>query len=80
MTALGTILPTAAILAAGDRAAAEQAARDRRIGVIRFECQPATVGGELRWELPANKYATVRAGRILVFERRADGDFAIKAW
>ena len=80
MQTLGTILPTRASLAAGDRAADERAARDRRIGCSRFESQPATVGGELRWELPANKYATVRAGRILVFERRADGDFAIKAW
>jgi len=80
MTALRTILPTAASLAAGDRAAAEQAARDRAAGVRRFGREPIMVGGEMRWPV-ANEgmadYATIRSGYIAYFVTRIDGDYAI---
>ena len=80
MQTLGTILPTRASLAAGDRAADEQAARDRAAGVRRFGREPIMVGGEMRWPVKDDgiaDYATIRSGYIAFFVTRIDGDYAI---
>jgi hypothetical protein len=78
MKALGTILPTRKILKAGDRAADQQAMRDKQAGVAHFGFEPSMVYDELRWSLPERRYATVRNGIARIFETREDGDYVVE--
>ena len=76
---LGTILPTASILAAGDRAA-DRADRDRERVANRelSHCERRVVGGEVRYYDTTDQYAIVsRQGKVLWFAVTADGDFRI---
>lgn len=81
MNALGTILPTAESEAINDRYAAEQARLNAKFAyqsAVLASCRRKIVGGETRYYLRANIYATVRNQTIRWFEVRKDGDYALK--
>lgn len=78
---LGTILPTAKILAAGE---AHAAAMERRCDSIARRspelagCERRVVGGEVRYYDTTDQYAIVsRQGHVIWFAVRADGDYRI---
>jgi hypothetical protein len=74
---LGTILPTEASLAAGDRHAEEMTRRDAQLAAKTLaQCARRTVGGEMRYYATPLRYATVTRQRTRWFEVRTDGDYA----
>lgn len=81
MNTLGTILPTAASIAATDRhaSAVEQLKRStaRKYGLDKHETR--IVGGETRYYVYPTYYAIVnRSGKVLWFNETAGGDYAAK--
>jgi hypothetical protein len=77
---LGTILPTAASLKAGDAAAKRNAAKNERAAATALaNCERRTVNGEVRYYRDATHYAVMRNATARWFEVRADGDYACKS-
>jgi len=77
---LGTILPTPASLAAGDRAFEAQERRNAGIGARAFPgIVPRREQGEYRYYTACNRFAVVgSSGRVLWFEIRPDGVYSVK--
>lgn len=81
MKPLGTILPTAKSLALSD----DYAEREKRRNLSYADNHPVLgvsprvwERGEYRWIISPTVYATVRDQTARFFERRHDGDYAIK--
>lgn len=78
---IGTILPTKASLAANDRFARKQAARQAAVANNSPElrgCEKRVVGGEVRYYDTTDQYAIVsRQGKVIWFAVRPDGDYRI---
>jgi hypothetical protein len=77
--ALGTVLPTAEILARGDAHAAWLAGQQHKAGAALNVCAARTVGGETRYYKTSTKYAVISRGmQVRWFEVRADGDYPVR--
>lgn len=76
---LGTILPTAKSMAAGERHAAKMEAKRAKVGAAALsDCTLRVVGGERQYHW-RNFYAIVgQTNQIKWFEKRADGEYRIQ--
>ena len=76
---LGTILPTKAVLEAGDKAADANKASDLALGNATFNSKPVQRQGEWCWFLSPTTYAIVAKGKVRKFDIRSDGDYSLKS-
>lgn len=79
-SALGTVLPTRSQLARADALSDEKAAADRAFAAsVLGNAAERCVGGESRFYVSSDTYATARNGRLHWFQTRTDGDYSIAA-